>query len=677
MRYRNFGRFIGISLLLSTGLVWRGAEDAAAGPAYTVPAQFIAKLYTESLGIAPPTSQWANLQNYYLANPCTAASLATWGKQVYKSTDFNWAYPIPDPSADKHVYASMTVALYRGALNREPTQAELSSATSGLTSAAQTHGAVQAAWNGVVDGAYGSSEFSTLAADICNGSASDPDPADYGWNESQVEPVASMPHGTTCGLGGPALTQQVLQAALDAAAPGGVVKLAQNAYVWLDEQLVVPEGVTVTTCGPADDPNLPDPSRRRYALQGRLIRTWTRNPSGPDTTWPYSTAGVDMFDLPTVRLLRGAKLDRVWVDGNRNSSENNCSYPGTPLHRRCSNVVMHYVDSSGSTLCPGQQPTDPPNCAMDTTVTDSRLDNSAGGTTLAHYGRAGGQPGLDGEHCRGDTFITNNLITAYQSSHQDGGWIDGMTVACEKSNIFENVVIDATDVPIIVWRPCVNTVYSSQETDCWNDWPDNRVQRTKVERNTIIAAGSSNWGSIWHTTGESIFADAPVADFTGATIKQNHIYTSVAATTHAFVVLGARLIARPPGTADWTTRGTGATVTDNDTAGQIAYVNVAAVISGMQQVTFKDNDFDRSRAAFAGVGGLTTAFTGWRCGAGWLTNNQRAPIIAEVSSGQGTYFWASGTLGPNLSTTTLDMGATYVESTPSGPQEWGCMRLDV
>lgn len=651
-------------------MVGQGFQPAVASqPAYTVPAQFISKVYTEGLGMAPPGAQWAYMQNYWLSNPCTAASLADFGKQIYKSTDLNWAYPIPDTTVDKHLYAARTVALFRGGLNREPTQSEFDSVwLTLLNTSPQTEAAVQASWNNVVDNIFNTasgSAFSTLAADICNGNATTPDPADYGWNSLQVEPVLNTQHGVTCGVGN--VTRAQLQAALDAAGPGGVVKLSQSTNIWLDAQLIVPEGVTLTTCGPSDDISLPDPIRNRYAVQGRLIRTWTRVANGPDVTWPYDTTGLTAWDVPTVRLLRGAKLDKVWVDGNRNRTENQCSWGvGHALTRTCHNVVMHHVDRAGNILCPGQDFDDVPNCPHNTSVTNSRLDNSAGGTTLSSYGG----------FCRADNYITNNLITAYASSHQGGHHMDGMTVACEKTNIMDNIVIDATDVPIILWRPCVNSTSNFNENECWTYWTDNRVQRSKIERNTVIAAGSTNWGGIWHTTDDSDMPESPVADFTGATIKDNHIFTSVTATMHALVVLGARTIA-PPATAtnnpDWSTRATGAIVTNNDTGGQIAYVNVSVIESGMLNVNLSGNHFDLTRVAFAGVGGLPSSFPGWRCGAGYLQNNAAAPIIAEASSAQGTYFWASGVLGPNDNITTLDMGATSIVN----GAEQGCMRLDV
>ena len=93
----------------------------------------------------------------------------------------------------------------------------------------------------------------------------------------------------------------------------------------------------------------------------------------------------------------------------------------------------------------------------------------------------------------------------------------------------------------------------------------------------------------------------------------------------------------------------------------------------MRDLYLAGNHFDLTRVAFAGVGGQPSTFPGWICGAGWLTNNATAPIIAEVSSQQGTYYWANGALGPNDNTITLDMGATYT----SGGIETGCMRLDV
>lgn len=754
------------------------APPAKAAAAHNVPAQFIAKLYTEAFGVAPPSPQWGDIQNFFLnpANGCTTPNLSTWGKTIYKSLDLEAHYPLADATPDKHILSARIVSLFRGALNREPDLNELSGNWNSLKSSP-----TQATWNAIVDGVFNSASFDSLVNDatygICRNTAEPTrrDPAAYGWNaQYQIEPV-SVTSGSTCGFQS-GTTRETLQNTLNG--PAQTVLLGQGAYIRLDAQLVIPPGKTLRTCGDLDDDgianqSLPDPLPSRYALQARLIRTWDR---ATGRTWPTAPApGMKRPLIATVRLETGAKLDRVWIDGNRNRSTNNCWYG--PIEDKTDDGVhnpkhqVHELDAGchnvtvTNRLCPGQTGSDVPNCAVDTQVTNSRLSNSGGGTTLSVLGNINVLEYDENDVpitavCRGLNTIRGNLVTGYAQSHladQYGGalWGDGITVNCENSIIDSNTVVDATDVPIILWRPCL--WYNSY---CWDNFPQNRVQTSDITNNTVVAAGNSNWGAIWHSTGEAnqwYPEQAPVSDFTGATVTGNHLFTSVAASMHALIVSGMRTISgiipgrtipngvtangskvatsadlfeagdvgrqisgpgipdatmvlsikcvhtcdpvtkvgEPDGAdisnaatatasgltftiglgrhPDWTTRGTGASYTGNDTRGELAYVNVAVIASGIREVTITNNQFDRTRVAYAGWGGLTKDFPGWKCGeaTGELINDGRAPIIVEQYSPapQNSFYWASGVFGPNYQTKTFDTPAV----TGSGNSLVGCM----
>src|SRR6202012_2542282 len=54
-------------------------SQTAAQASY-VPAQFIAKLYTEGLGRMPDQSGWQSATTYFAQNGCSAASLAAYGE---------------------------------------------------------------------------------------------------------------------------------------------------------------------------------------------------------------------------------------------------------------------------------------------------------------------------------------------------------------------------------------------------------------------------------------------------------------------------------------------------------------------------------------------------------------------------------------------------------------------
>src|SRR5579864_1438076 len=94
-----------VLLLLSATLA-----HAAAAPA-AVPAQFVAKMYTEVLGRAPDPQGWQAALNYFEVNGCDQRRLAAWGGSVFESAEFHsLGYDEP----------AITLLLYRSILNREP-----------------------------------------------------------------------------------------------------------------------------------------------------------------------------------------------------------------------------------------------------------------------------------------------------------------------------------------------------------------------------------------------------------------------------------------------------------------------------------------------------------------------------------------------------------------------------
>src|SRR3981189_346715 len=76
-----------------------------------VPAQFVARMYTEVLGRAPDPRGWNSAMRYFQANGCNRASLMAWGSTVFSSAEL---------SALDYDSAATTLILYRSILNREP-----------------------------------------------------------------------------------------------------------------------------------------------------------------------------------------------------------------------------------------------------------------------------------------------------------------------------------------------------------------------------------------------------------------------------------------------------------------------------------------------------------------------------------------------------------------------------
>jgi hypothetical protein len=250
---------LGLSLATASMVVGATSADAAA---VQPPGQFVAKLYTEALGRAPDAGGWSFYLNSFAAGGCTRDTVQQTARAFYTSPEF---------SALPYRNAPRMLALYRGALNREPDQGGLDYYQSLLDGGTQT-------WTQVVDTVLGGPEFASLAATICNGSTS----YYYGTAPAPVLPTSG--EGFTGGTG------EQLQALLDSQPAGGTVRLAQSAVVRLTGTLVVPAGKTLETVG--------TPEAAHYALQGRLVRSAS-------------------FDGPVVQVSGGARLRHVWVDGQR------------------------------------------------------------------------------------------------------------------------------------------------------------------------------------------------------------------------------------------------------------------------------------------------------------------------------------------------------------------------
>ncbi|WP_433178540.1 DUF4214 domain-containing protein [Actinoallomurus sp. CA-150999] len=332
-----------------------------------------------------------------------------------------------------------------------------------------------------------------------------------------------------------------LQKKLDATAKGGTVYLAQKAVVRLDSRLTIPPGVTLATI------DSPDP--RHYALMGRLVRD-------------------SSFNDRLVVLGNGSHLTNVWVDGARNTPEN--SDPSRD------NVVLY-----GGT---------------GTAVTDSKISNSAGPQAVYALGA------FDGYGCA-DAKISGNVITAYSSDHvKTNTWSDGVAVGCEHATVTGNQVVDASDVPIVLYQssPVQGTAVA---------------QQSQVKGNTVLNAGNSAYGGLGI---DPLFGDTPRAvGFEGASVTQNTMWTSP--NTHYVIALA-------DGTRSWfgpkSNTGTGGAFSGNTTGSESARVVTGIGVTGMLKTTVTGNTMNWSH----------------------ITGVSRCPhvdIAASISAGT-----ASGTFSP-------------------------------
>ncbi|MET7952142.1 DUF4214 domain-containing protein [Micromonospora sp. NPDC005324] len=219
-------------------------------------------MYSEALGRIPDAAGWVAAVGAFREQGCTKATVG----QVLRSF-----YTSPEFMALPYEPANRILAIYRGALNREPDQGGLDYFSEQLRQG-------RATWAQVVDQFVASGEFSHLVPLICGSRPS------YYFGAHSAPFLPPSGEGFTGGTG------KQSQMLLDQAPAGATVYLAKSAVVRLTETLTIPEGRTLATAG------LPEP--RAYAAQGRLVRDGA-------------------FAAPMIRLLPGAKLRNAWVDGQR------------------------------------------------------------------------------------------------------------------------------------------------------------------------------------------------------------------------------------------------------------------------------------------------------------------------------------------------------------------------
>jgi hypothetical protein len=238
-----------------------------------VPAQYIAKMYTETLGRAPDPAAWNGALGYFEPNGCTRTTLTRWGALFFSSAEFHEL---------EYDNAATALLLYRAILNREPDARGYAHYLYLLDSGTPLET--------VVSIFFSSREFSGLVPLICGGGS-------YSFATFGGGLAIRIP---TSGIDGyDNLTEAQLQAVLDSAGAGTAVYLTQQSVVYLTKSLVIPAGVTLATSG------LPTP--HQHAKMARLIR-------------------ASAFAGPMVEINRennpnpSGILKNIWVDGQRNKS---------------------------------------------------------------------------------------------------------------------------------------------------------------------------------------------------------------------------------------------------------------------------------------------------------------------------------------------------------------------
>ncbi len=348
-----------ILLALAGGIwVWR---SFAATP-ISVPSEYIARFYTESLGRLPDQQGWNFWQKQFETKGCNTATFDHFVSFTLQASEFN---NIEYNNAEKVLVA------YRSVLSREPDAGGFNSWKAKLDSGKT--------YKEMVDAMTASKEFSNLTTKICG--SSDPN---FHFDGKPMAIEGSM-------------TQAQLQAQLDAAKPGQVVRIPRGTLVKVEARLTVPTGVTLTTEGSEGLKG-----RHAYAKMARIA---------------YTPTAAKVEDASLVVVQSGAKLQNVWVDGQ----------------------LWNYREKKG-----GPTVRIAPHGLEPAVVENVRSDNPRAAQNILANSNT--------RECLTPITIRSNLVINSANLHKVERWADGIATACANTTIEENEVLDASDVAIITYR---------------------------------------------------------------------------------------------------------------------------------------------------------------------------------------------------------------------------------
>ena len=455
-----------------------------APPVNGVPYQYVTKAYTELLGRAPTPTEWSAAVQSFQQQGCTTTALIELGDSLVSSAEYQRDYPDADAG-------SRALTLYRFVLNREPDAAEFVTLRDRLAGSATTP---RLAPEDAADFLYQSPEFTTLTRPaICS-------PTNPSYYFGKPGDLTGFPAIPTPASGAPGVDQPEapLQFKLDVVSRsgGGVVSLPVREVVGLTTTLTIPGNVTLTTVGN------PDPTR--YADMARLVRApaFAAQPGNPSP------------DL--IHLDPGAKLEHLWVDGQRYAPDPN-------------SLAVFNIRMLGG---------------VGTTVASDRIGNAYGASNL----EADVEPPTAGDPggCSGNV-VADNLVEGYATAH--GGTVpgetatdhpeaDGFGIYCGSTDVRGNAIIDVSDAAIVL--------FNGSPTDA-----PAPAQLSVVADNTIISAGNSlYWGIVtdpfWSLHAGPVPGGDPPGTITrafalgpvhSAVIIDNHLWSGTR--THFDVILSS------------------------------------------------------------------------------------------------------------------------------------------
>lgn len=423
--------------------------------------QFLAKIFTEALGRIPDPQSWNDALNY-MGNNLTYYRETL--RPIYKSSEFYDLYP----TTSNQWKEARLLALYRGALNREP---DLVGFNSNLNNFSDNQ-----TWAQLVDAVTTSAEFNGLVNDSIIVKANKGIPY-YGWKYTStggtnyrpieiVTPTTNSRASKTDFNGTRQELQRVLNRVGNTATANNPdsVCISAMARIYIDSLLIIPANVTLTTKG--------SPSHFKYAKMARLVKQQLLN-----------NVGHDMIALSANSILKN-----LWIDGQ---------YP-------------FVGKETGDAACVTNLNTDQSTNGLK--ILNNRLSDASGPNFIKLYSGNG----IGMRNFTGIAEISNNLITAYGTKHWAGGdpWThtEGIDVdLMENGKIEFNQIVDITDGAICIFQ----STYSVSGN-----------YNTLVNGNQVLNAGNSAVAGIVFDQQNNNVTYSSTYSYSGANIQYNSIWTS-------------------------------------------------------------------------------------------------------------------------------------------------------
>lgn len=451
---------------LAEVVVYRGESDVPSGNSGAP--QFVAKLYTEALGRVPTQANLSFWEAWIASHPTCWQGVWNFAAFVYKGPDF-----LGRNYEAKH----RLMALYRGALSREPDSGGFNNNLPGAASN----------WPQFVDNflADPGGEFLAIANRAC-----DKYVPGYGFRHRLFAHwrqgfMGSPPTVQAIPLGPP---QPNLPAEIDAQAAQALIDngqgIPEGTLVKVDAQIIVGSGKVLRTQFYGS--NVPAPptgsERPHYLRMARFVPAGNFYNGGPIK--------------PMISVQGTGQVRDVWLDGGRGDTMSSD-------HAIAGGANIEIVG-------PGL-------------VQNIRSDNAAGYVNVASSGPA------SGVSCSGQV-IRDSLFTNYSGGAREIGrnttWQDALNVFCNDVLIEGNDIVDATDGAIVLFSglqyPQKSKVRSNYVLNAGNNaywgivwdphtpgWMDMNYSGAEISSNTLVTSSMAHIATMIGAGTKSLLGNQP------------------------------------------------------------------------------------------------------------------------------------------------------------------------